>query len=46
LTVYGCGRHEDSRPGLLTTRRVLSEARNIAELRHRRQEARRIYESL
>ena len=45
MTVYGCGRHEDSRPGLQTTRRVLSGARNIAELRHRRREARRIYEA-
>ena len=44
MTDYGCGRHEDSRPGLQTTRRVLSEARNIAESRHRRQDARRIYE--
>jgi hypothetical protein len=45
LTDYGCGRHEDTRPGLQTSRRVLSGARNIAELRHRRQDARRIYES-
>jgi DNA polymerase elongation subunit (family B) len=45
LTDYGCGRHEDSRLGLQTSRRVLSGARNITELRHRRQDARRIYES-